>query len=99
MENHWDRAEAGSQAGELQQLIYAARLLGREESLNLYGSGNASVKLVQPDLLGVDEQILYIDNGLQAPGALEPSGFTPVRRTYLARLAQLQSLPDDKLTN
>ena len=40
--------------------VYTTRLLGRDPKLVLHGGGNTSVKLVDRNLFGEDEEILYV---------------------------------------
>jgi rhamnose utilization protein RhaD (predicted bifunctional aldolase and dehydrogenase) len=44
MKSLWNEAEAGSCTSELALRAYSSRLLGRDESLVLYGGGNTSLK-------------------------------------------------------
>jgi rhamnose utilization protein RhaD (predicted bifunctional aldolase and dehydrogenase)/NAD(P)-dependent dehydrogenase (short-subunit alcohol dehydrogenase family) len=108
MKPNWDEIEASKFEGELGQLIYAARLLGQDESFGIYGGrashpdfggGNASVKITVKNLLGDEEQILYVDHGQQPPGAIEAGGFSPLRCEPLAGLARLEGLTTSQLEN
>ena len=99
MKDNWDAVNASEFDGKLGQLVYATRLLGREETLGLYGGGNASVKLTVKNLLDEDEEILYIDNGQQPPGTIDESGFTAVRFKPLSSLIKLEALTAAQLEN
>ncbi len=99
MNNQWDDAEAEKFTSVPGQLVYAARLLGQQEAFGITGSGSASAKLVMKNLLGDDEEILYIDHGQQPAGQIMASGFTPARCKYLASLALLETISGVQLAN
>ena len=99
MKSLWDDAEAALHAGPLGPRVYTSRLLGRDKSLVLHGGGNTSVKLVDKNLFGEDEDILYVKGSGWDLEAIEPAGFSPVRLDYARRLAALPSLPDPQMVN
>ena len=99
MQSLWDDNEAAQCRDELDLRVYASRLLGRDKTLVLHGGGNTSVKLVQKNLFGEDENVLYIKGSgwdLETMGA---AGFAPVQLDYLLRLAQLDALSDTQMVN
>jgi rhamnose utilization protein RhaD (predicted bifunctional aldolase and dehydrogenase)/NAD(P)-dependent dehydrogenase (short-subunit alcohol dehydrogenase family) len=79
--------------------VYTSRLLGRDKTLVLHGGGNTSVKLVQRNLFGEDENVLYIKGSGWDLETIEPAGFAPVQLDYLLRLAQLDALSDTQMVN
>ena len=95
----WDDQEAQGYSGELGLRVYTSRLLGRDKSLVLHGGGNTSVKIVEKNSFGEDEEILYVKGSGWDLEKIEEAGFSPVRLNYLRRLAKLQSLPDPKMVN
>ena len=56
----WNDQQAAACATELDRRVYSSRLLGRDPSLVLHGGGNTSVKLRERNLLGEEEDILYV---------------------------------------
>src|SRR6188472_972082 len=60
MKSLWSDAEAAQFSGPLGPRVYTSRLLGRDKSLVLHGGGNTSVKLVDRNLFGEEEEILYV---------------------------------------
>ena len=60
MNSLWDDREAARATDELARCVYAARLLAREKSLVLPGSGSVSVKITEKDLFGEDREVLYV---------------------------------------
>jgi rhamnose utilization protein RhaD (predicted bifunctional aldolase and dehydrogenase)/NAD(P)-dependent dehydrogenase (short-subunit alcohol dehydrogenase family) len=99
MKSQWNPTEAAACEDELSLRVYTSRLLGSDPSLVLHGGGNTSVKLVEADLFGEDQQILYVKGSGWDLATIEAPGFTPVRMDHLLRLAQLESLSDSEMVN
>jgi len=95
----WDDKEAAQCRSELDLRVYTSRLLGRDKTLVLHGGGNTSVKLVQKNLFGEDENVLYIKGSGWDLETIEAAGFAPVQLDYLLRLASLEALPDTQMVN
>ena len=60
MQSLWNDQEAAEYKGDIALRVYTSRLLGRDKSLVLHGGGNTSVKVRERNLVGDDEEILYI---------------------------------------
>jgi rhamnose utilization protein RhaD (predicted bifunctional aldolase and dehydrogenase)/NAD(P)-dependent dehydrogenase (short-subunit alcohol dehydrogenase family) len=99
MHSLWDDKEAAQCRGDLELRVYSSRLLGRDKTLVLHGGGNTSVKVVQKNLFGEDENVLYIKGSGWDLETIEPAGFAPVQLDYLQRLAQLDALSDTQMVN
>lgn len=99
MKSLWDDQEARRYVGDLAQRVYTSRLLGREKSLVLHGSGSTSVKIREKNVLGEEEDILYMNGIDRDLEEIEADGFSPVRLKHLIRLANLDSLSDIRLAN
>ncbi len=99
MQSLWDDKEAAQCLGELGLRVYTSRLLGRDKTLVLHGGGNTSLKVVQKNLFGEDENVLYVKGSGWDLETIEPAGFAPVRLDYVQRLAQLDALPDTQMVN
>jgi rhamnose utilization protein RhaD (predicted bifunctional aldolase and dehydrogenase)/NAD(P)-dependent dehydrogenase (short-subunit alcohol dehydrogenase family) len=99
MRSLWDENEAAQFRGELDLRVYSSRLLGRDKTLVLHGGGNTSVKVVQKNLFGEDENVLYIKGSGWDLETIEAAGFAPMQLDYLLRLAQLDTLPDTQMVN
>jgi rhamnose utilization protein RhaD (predicted bifunctional aldolase and dehydrogenase)/NAD(P)-dependent dehydrogenase (short-subunit alcohol dehydrogenase family) len=97
MQNLWNDADAP--VGDLEQRVYTSRLLGRDPSLVLHGGGNTSVKLRQPDLLGREQDILYVKGSGRDLETIDASGFSPLRIAPLLELATLPALSDARMAN
>jgi rhamnose utilization protein RhaD (predicted bifunctional aldolase and dehydrogenase)/NAD(P)-dependent dehydrogenase (short-subunit alcohol dehydrogenase family) len=99
MQSLWDDSESAQCQSELALRVYSSRLLGRDKTLVLHGGGNTSVKLVQKNLFGEDENVLYIKGSGWDLETIEAAGFAPVQLDYLQRLAQLDALSDTQMVN
>jgi rhamnose utilization protein RhaD (predicted bifunctional aldolase and dehydrogenase)/NAD(P)-dependent dehydrogenase (short-subunit alcohol dehydrogenase family) len=92
--SRWDDAEAASCATELDLRAYTSRLLGQDPSLVLHGGGNTSVKLIETNILGEAEDILWVKGSGWDLTTIEPAGFAPVRMRQLLALSKLTALSD-----
>jgi rhamnose utilization protein RhaD (predicted bifunctional aldolase and dehydrogenase) len=99
MKSLWNDAEVAQFRGELGPRVYTSRLLGRDPSLVLHGGGNTSVKLVERNLVGEDETILYVKGSGGDLARIDESGFSPVRMAHLLALAKLLALSDPQMVN
>ena len=99
MKSLWNDREAGQFRGDLGLRVYTSRLLGRDKSLVLHGGGNTSVKILQKNLFGEEETILYVKGSGWDLETIEPQGFSPVLLAHVLRLAELPSLSDPEMVN
>ncbi|MEJ2611360.1 MAG: bifunctional aldolase/short-chain dehydrogenase [Candidatus Thiodiazotropha sp.] len=99
MKSLWNQNDANLCHDELALRVYSSRLLGSDPSLVLHGGGNTSIKIIEPDLFGEDQQILYVKGSGWDLATIEAAGFTPVRMSHLLRLAKLDSLSDSEMVN
>src|SRR3954466_9037894 len=99
MENLWDPGEAAKCRSDLEVRVYTSRLLGRDNTLVLHGGGNTSVKVREKNLVGEDEEILYVKGSGWDLETIEVDGFAPVRMAPLLKLARLERLSDPQMVN
>src|SRR5262247_536893 len=99
MNNLWNDTEAAGYQGDLGLRVYTSRLLGRDKSLVLHGGGNTSVKIRARNLVGEDEEILYVKGSGWDLEKIEEAGFSPVRMQHLLKLARLETLSDPEMVN
>ena len=99
MQSLWNDTEAQMFEGDVGQRVYSSRLLGRDKSLVLHGGGNTSVKVRATNLLGVEEDILYVKGSGWDLEFIEAAGFAPVRLAHLVKLAGLPALSDPQMVN
>jgi rhamnose utilization protein RhaD (predicted bifunctional aldolase and dehydrogenase)/NAD(P)-dependent dehydrogenase (short-subunit alcohol dehydrogenase family) len=99
MRDRWDEAEAAACEGELGRLAYAVRLFGQEETIAPLEGSSASVKMSVRDLLGEEEEILFIDSARHLPDSQEAGALVPLRSKRLARLVALETQAMAQLEN
>lgn len=99
MRSLWDEQEAGACTSELELRVYSSRLLGRDPSLVLHGGGNTSVKIKEKNVVGQEEDILYIKGSGWDLETIEAEGFAPVRLQPMIKLAELDTLTDPQMVN
>ena len=99
MKSLWCDREAATHTTPLALRVYSSRLLGRDRTLVLHGGGNTSVKLRRTNVIGEEEDVLYVKGSGWDLETIEAPGFTPVRLDYLVRLSQLDRLSDTDMVN
>ncbi|RMG13830.1 MAG: bifunctional aldolase/short-chain dehydrogenase [Cyanobacteria bacterium J055] len=99
MKSLWNDIEAQHYADDLALRVYTSRLLGREPSLVLHGGGNTSVKIREKNIVGEEEDILYVKGSGWDLATIEAAGFSPVRIPHLLKLAKLEALSDPQMVN
>ncbi|HIJ89271.1 MAG: bifunctional aldolase/short-chain dehydrogenase [Desulfobulbaceae bacterium] len=106
MKNRYDEKEAQAFVGaypnclpELALRVYTSRLLGAEEDLVLHGGGNTSVKGRITNLVGEEQDILYIKGSGWDLGIIAPQGFPGLDLAYLRKLRLVQDLSDAEMVN
>ena len=104
IQNLWSDADATEYISryhnpDLALRIYCSRLLGQEPRLVLHGGGNTSVKTTEPDLFGIETEVLRIKGSGWDLAAIEPVGLPAVRLEPLLKLAQLEQLSDEAMVN
>ena len=68
---------------------YTSRLIGRNPDLVLDGGGNTSLKLVTQDILGDDQEALFVKASGADLASIEPEDFVAVDLASLRRLRRL----------
>ena len=99
MKSLWSDREAAEYKTDLSLRVYTSRLLGRDPSLVLHGGGNTSVKIREKNIVGEEEEILYVKGSGWDLETIAEAGFAPVRMAHLLKLAKLQVLSDSQMVN
>lgn len=94
MRSAWNDEEAAKAADALDLRVYTSRLLGADPYLVLHGGGNTSVKLCRRNILGEEEEILFVKGSGWDLATIERAGFSPVRMRRLLALLTLDELSD-----
>jgi rhamnose utilization protein RhaD (predicted bifunctional aldolase and dehydrogenase)/NAD(P)-dependent dehydrogenase (short-subunit alcohol dehydrogenase family) len=106
MQNSFDQGEAREfveRYGELPEAlalrIYTSRLLGGEPALVLHGGGNTSLKLRTTNLLGDEQEVLFVKGSGCDLATIGPEGFAGVDLDYFRRFRALEQLSDKEMEN
>jgi rhamnose utilization protein RhaD (predicted bifunctional aldolase and dehydrogenase)/NAD(P)-dependent dehydrogenase (short-subunit alcohol dehydrogenase family) len=99
MKSLWNDNEASNYKSDLALRVYTSRLLGRDKSLVLHGGGNTSVKVKMKNILGKEEDILFIKGSGWDLETIEEAGFSPVRLDKAVELSNLEKLSDPQMVN
>ncbi len=99
IKNLWNDANAKEFKDDLALRVYTSRLLGQDSSLVLHGGGNTSVKITETNIVGEQEEILYVKGSGWDLASIEKAGFSPVRMAHMLKLAKLESLSDPQMVN
>jgi len=84
---------------ELALRVFTSRLLGSEPGLVLHGGGNTSVKLRMTNLLGDEQEVLFIKGSGADLATIEPAGFTGLDLAYFRRFRDLGELSEEEMEN
>ncbi len=95
----WNDEDAAKCRNDLDLRVYTSRLLGQNPNLVLHGGGNTSVKITETNLVGEEEEILYVKGSGWDLATIEAPGFAPVRLEPMKKLAKLESLSDPQMVN
>lgn len=98
MHSAWNDSEAAACGEDVLLLrVYTSQLLGLEPSLVLHGGGNTSVKARVRNIVGDEEDILYIKGSGWDLATIKAGGFAPTRLHTLQKLADLAALSDSDM--
>ena len=99
MKNLWSDVDSTLFEGDLALRVYSSRLLGKDPTLVLHGGGNTSVKITESNIVGNQEEILYVKGSGWDLEFIEKAGFSPVRMNHMLSLAKLDTLSDPQMVN
>ena len=99
MKNLWSNNDASQFKDDLALRVYTSHLLGQDSSLVLHGGGNTSVKITETNIVGEQEEILYVKGSGWDLVSIEKAGFSPVRMAHMIKLGELESLSDPQMVN
>ena len=106
MKNLFDESESREFVGkysafpdEMALRVYTSRLIGGEANLVLHGGGNTSVKLPMKNILGEEQEVLYVKASGIDLATIEPAGFVGLDLNPIRKLQILESLSDGETEN
>ena len=77
--------------------IYTSQLIGSDPNLVLHGGGNTSIKLRQHNILGEEQDVLFVKASGVDLAHIGAEGFVALDLAYLRRLRTLEALEDEEL--
>ena len=86
-------------APELVRRTYTSRLIGTNPDLVFCGGGGTSLKLSQKNILGEDQEILYVKGRWVDLATIEPENFVGLELTVLRKFRKLEKIDDTELDN
>jgi rhamnose utilization protein RhaD (predicted bifunctional aldolase and dehydrogenase)/NAD(P)-dependent dehydrogenase (short-subunit alcohol dehydrogenase family) len=84
---------------ELVLRTYTSRLIGANPDLVLYGGGSTSLKLRQKNVLGEDQEILFVKGSGVDLANIEPGDFVSLDLAGLQKFRRLTKLEDTEIDN
>nr|MDA3833531.1 class II aldolase/adducin family protein [Spirochaetales bacterium] len=106
MKNRYDHTEAQNYIDrypdfpqEMGLRVYTSRLIGQEEDLVLHGGGNTSAKARMLNLLGEEQEVIFVKGSGWDLGAIEPAGLPGLNLRNLRKLRVLNTLSDEAMVN
>jgi rhamnose utilization protein RhaD (predicted bifunctional aldolase and dehydrogenase)/NAD(P)-dependent dehydrogenase (short-subunit alcohol dehydrogenase family) len=86
-------------AEELVRRTYTSRLIGANPDLVLPGGGNASLKLKQKNVLGEDQEILFVKGSGVELATIKPADFLALDLAYLRKFRRLEKIEPAEMEN
>jgi rhamnose utilization protein RhaD (predicted bifunctional aldolase and dehydrogenase)/NAD(P)-dependent dehydrogenase (short-subunit alcohol dehydrogenase family) len=77
--------------------VYTSQLIGRNNNLVLHGGGNTSVKVRLTNIVGEEQEIVYVKGSGVDLKAIEPKGFVGLDRVFLLKLRNVENLSDEEM--
>ena len=77
--------------------IYTSQLIGSNPNLVLHGGGNTSIKLKQKNILGEEQDVLFVKASGADLANMTPEGFVALDLSFLRKLHTLDSLEDEEM--
>jgi len=77
--------------------VYTSRLIGREPDLVLHGGGNTSVKVNLRNILGEEQEVLFVKGSGWDLADMAPGGFTGLDLGFIRKFRRLAHLSDEEM--
>ena len=98
MNSRWSDAEAQGK-DDLEQLIYASRLIGAETTLVVWGGGNTSVKREERDHRGRPTRVLRVKGSGSDLKSIQRKDFPGVRMDDVLALLERADMGDQEMVD
>jgi len=86
-------------AEELIRRTYTARLIGADPALVHGGGGSSSLKLRQKNILGEEQEYLYVKGRGVDLAQIDPAGFVALDLAVLIKFRRLENIDDAEMDN
>src|SRR6266403_6280328 len=96
MRSRWSEDEAGRLEG-VDLLVYASRMIGAEPSLVVWGGGNTSLKVAEPDYRGRSARVLRVKGSGSDLKSVQKKDFPGVRMDDIRALLERQDMGDQEM--
>ena len=96
MQNRWSDNETVGM-GDLDLLVYQSRLIGADDRLVLWGGGNTSIKLEEPDFRGQPTRVMRIKGSGSDMKSIERHHFPGVRLDDVLPLFERGEMSDEEM--
>src|SRR5207253_6063303 len=96
MRSRWSEDEAGRLEG-VDLLVYASRLIGAEPSLVVWGGGNTSLKVAEPDYRGRSARVLRVKGSGSDLKSVQKKDFPGVRMDDIEALLDREDMGDEEM--
>ena len=84
---------------ELALRAYTSRLIGSDRNLVLHGGGNTSVKMKLKNIVGEDQDIIFVKGSGADLSTIEPDEFVGLNMEPLRKLRNLETISDTEMEN
>ena len=98
MENLWSDSEAQGM-NELDSLVYMSRLIGANTELVVWGGGNTSIKVTEPDIAGNEIEVLKIKGSGSDLKTIHHNQFAHLRQKDIVPLIDRDKMTDEDMVD
>jgi rhamnose utilization protein RhaD (predicted bifunctional aldolase and dehydrogenase)/NAD(P)-dependent dehydrogenase (short-subunit alcohol dehydrogenase family) len=77
--------------------IYTSQLIGSNPNLVLHGGGNTSIKLRQKNILGEEQDVIFVKSSGINLAKITPQEFVALDLAFLRKLRRVENLEDEEM--
>ncbi|MFC1857065.1 bifunctional aldolase/short-chain dehydrogenase [Thermodesulfobacteriota bacterium] len=92
-------AEYAVYSQDLARRVYTSRLIGSNPDFVLHGGGNTSVKVRLTNILGEEQEVIFVKGSGHDLATITPEGFSGLDLPSLRKLRRLEILSDHEMEN
>lgn len=98
MENLWSDSESEGM-DDLDSLVYMSKLIGANTELVVWGGGNTSIKVTEPDITGKDIEVLKIKGSGSDLKTIRHNQFAHLRQKDIVPLIERDQMSDEDMVD